>query len=129
MIDKIEEILNSKEDFVHGLGASLEQIQDAERVLNLKFSKDYYDYLTKYGQVTYEGHELTGIGFVERQNVVSCTLKSRKKDIPNHYYVLEETGIDSITIYQDADGLIYQANASNEFKLIAKSLIEYIEKY
>lgn len=129
MENKLEILLNGKEDFVHGIGVKKEDILEAEKQLNISFAKDYVDYLSEYGQVSYDGHELTGIGFVERLNVVTVTLEERKHNQNINGYVIEKVGLDSIVIWQDEDGQIYQTSDTNGSKIIASSLLEYIQKY
>lgn len=129
MENKLEILLNSKEDFMHGIGAKEEDILEAEKELNISFAKDYVEYLSKYGQVSYDGHELTGIGFVERLNVVTMTLEERKHNQNINGYVIEKVGMDSIVIWQNEKGYVYQINQMNESKIIASSLFEYIQKY
>ncbi len=129
MENELEMLLNEKDDFVHGIGAKTEDILDAEKKLNISFAKDYLKYLSKYGQISYDGHELTGIGFVERLNVVSMTLEKRKYNQSIKGYVLEKVGLDSIVIWQDEKGRIYQTTQKNDSKIIANSLLEYIQKF
>ncbi len=129
MGNKLEILLNGKEDFVHGIGVKKEDILEAKKQLNVSFAKDYIEYLCKFGQVSYDGHELTGIGFVERLNVVTVTEEERKHNQNINGYVIEKVGMDSIVIWQDEKGYVYQTNQTNESKIIASSLLEYIQKY
>lgn len=106
----IIENLSRKEDLICGKGASDKSIFDAEKALNLTFSKEYRDYLRTYSCVMYEGHELTGISKFSRIHVVDVTieLKRNEKMIPEDWYVIEETGIDGIVIWQDVKGTVYR---------------------
>ena len=42
-------------------GATKEQIRDAEKTLQLKFPKDYSDYLNVFGCISFFGTEWTGL--------------------------------------------------------------------
>lgn len=55
---------------------------------------------------------------------VTIEIKRNGEMIPEDWYVIEETGIDGIVIWQDAEGNVYQ----NQEK-ICSSLAEYVEKY
>lgn len=118
--------LNKKYDLIHGKGVSDESIAAAEKALNLIFADEYRKYLGTYSRVVYDGHELTGVSKDARTHVVDVTLeiKNNEETIPKEWYVIEETGVDGIVIWQDAEGNIYQ----NERK-ICSSLAEYVDKY
>ena len=60
-MNKIIEVIKNKEDYIGANGCSDEEIAKAEKVLKLKFAKDYKDYLTFIGLACFDGHELTGI--------------------------------------------------------------------
>lgn len=63
------------------------------------------------GVASYEGHELTGVCPFPRLSVVSVTQQERAANpaIPSAWYVLEQTNIDDLVIWQDASGAVYQA--------------------
>lgn len=127
-MQSIVTILSRIEDFDSLEGVSEEEITKAETSLGLKFASDYREYLRAYGLASADGHEFTGIVSSSRLNVVDVTNKLKKIFV--HYcdgfYVLEELAIDSIVIWQDADGNIYQASPQTEFVSIAESMAEYI---
>lgn len=121
--------LRQYDDFKVLRGASLNEIKEAERKLNVEFSDEYKEYLSEYGIATANGYEFTGICQSERLNVVCVTEKERKnvREIPEGAYVVEQTHIDGIVIWQTRDGAVYQSQG-NSFIRICDSLYEYINR-
>ena len=130
-MENIIEVLRSSDDLFAGKGASKEQIDEASKALGLAFAEDYLMYLQEFGLAFVNGHELTGIGILPRNNVVSVTVEKRKlphvKDIPDDWYVIEDTNIDSIVIWQSSKGKIYM-ETPGIIKQIYSSMAEYILK-
>lgn len=122
-------ILRNKPGFVSLTGASEDAIQRAESELGLTFSKDYRVYLSTYGAVAYEGHELTGISKTPRLDVVRVTLEERQQypNNPENWYVLEQLYIDDVIIWQASTGEVYQVMPGETPLKICDSLVEYIE--
>lgn len=127
----ILKIINSKENLYHMTGATTDEINSAEKELKLVFHKDYKDYVSHYGYISYGSHELTGICSFPRLNVVNVTQDERKcnPSIPQNYYVIEQTNIDGIVVWQSPEGNIYQSTPNHSLKEIAASLSEYIEDF
>ena len=121
--------LRQYDDFKALRGASLNEIKGVERKLNVEFSDEYKEYLSEYGIATANGYEFTGICQSERLNVVCVTEKERKnvREIPEGAYVVEQTHIDGIVIWQTRDGAVYQSQG-NSFIRICDSLYEYINR-
>ena len=117
----IKEQLAAGEDTFLGNGVSEEQIIEAETELNLKFAKDYVEYLSTVGLAMIDGHELTGIGKAERTNVVSVTkqIKSIKQDVPADWYVIENENMDGAVIWQNAKGEVFFNNRKEYDSLAA----------
>lgn len=109
--------------------ATKEQIKCAEDTLGLTFAKEYFEYLTEFGCASFYGHELTGICKSARLDVVQVTTKLRNlnKDILCDWYVIEETNIDGISVWQDSKGNVYTKAPNVAYKIIAKSFSEYLE--
>lgn len=105
-----------------------DEIRKAEKSLNVVFSQEYVDYVAEYGFITCRGHELTGICQAKRLNVVDVTIEERenKPGIPQNLYVIEQTHIDDIVIWQNASGTIFQTDGESVPRVIAKSLKEYL---
>lgn len=121
--------LLNKEGFLSIGGADDTLIEQAENDLKLKFADDYRTYLSNFGVASFDGHELTGICEINRLNVVSVTRLEKQFStfVPCGFYVIEETNIDGIVIWQDANGNIYQSGPYANWKKIANSLAEYCE--
>ena len=130
-MENIIEVLKTSNELFAGNGASIEQIEVASKALGLKFAEDYTMYLLKFGLAYVDGHELTGIGIIPRNDVVSVTLEKRKLPhvdvIPIDWYVVEDTNIDNIVIWQSSKGNIFM-ESPGEIKQICTSLAEYILK-
>ena len=107
---------------------SIEQVEQAESALSLQFAEDYIHYLLKFGFIIAEGIELTGISKAKYRNVVSVTTDERKYNpqVPKDFYVIEETNMDGIVIWQDINENIYQTRPHKPPKKIANSLSDYL---
>ena len=128
----IEKIINDKDDLIKGNGASAEQIDSAEKQLGIKFATEYKEYLLQFGVVSFDGREFTGITPVERLDVVVITKEERARDTRGgreNYYVIEQTGMDDIVIWQDESGKVYQTYGVNEPKQIFDSLSDYLQDW
>ncbi|MBY3787652.1 cell wall assembly/cell proliferation coordinating protein, KNR4-like protein [Photobacterium carnosum] len=108
--------------------ASRTEITDAELQLRIIFSDEYKVYLSTFGAIMADGIELTGISKAEHRNVVPVTKQEWElnNNVPHSMYVVENTGIDGVIIWQDASGVIYQTFPNAKPKQIASSLNEYI---
>ena len=127
-MSSLMEIMQGKKNY-HGLTAvAQEQLDDAQRKLGLTFSYDYLEYVSSVGVASFSGHELTGICTSPRLDVIRVTEKYRKSmpAINPTWYVIEELNIDQITIWQDAEGKIYQVAPHAEPVKIAQSIADYI---
>lgn len=109
--------------------ASVEQIVNAEDELGVSFADEYKQYLLAYGAASVFGHEFTGISSSSRISVVDVTLEEREfNDISDDLYVVEQTNIDGIVIWQDSKGNIYKTQSGSDAKKICNSLSEYINE-
>jgi hypothetical protein len=117
------------ENFMSLGGVSEDKISEVETNMELIFADDYKEYLKKFGIATVDDHEFTGIGKSQRLSVDKVTQKERSKNdlIPKNLYVIEELGIDGITIWQSGTGEIYQSVSGEIPYVIYKSFLEYIE--
>ena len=127
-MSSILEIIASQPGLVHLEAATVNQIDNAQKELSLRFSKEYCDYLSKYGVASFESHEMTGICASDRLNVVSITKRKKKEnaEIPNGWYVVEDLDIDDVIIWQDERGTVYQTIGGKNMQKIASSLAEYL---
>ena len=126
----IIDALKSKIDLLTGEGVSESIISNAERALNLSFSNEYKEYLKTYGIAVFDGHELTGITKSPRVNVVDVTKAQREKDpkIPADLYVIEETDVEEIVIWQSGDGEIFYSGPNQDLTKLCNSFAEYVSK-
>ena len=125
---KIIHVINSLPELLPLKAATSIQIADAELQLRVSFASEYKEYLATYGAIMAEGIELSGIAKSEHRNVVSLTKKEWELNpkIPHSMYVVENTGVDGIIIWQDSKGAIYQSSPNTEPVQIAVSLTEYL---
>lgn len=118
--------LKTMPDFYSLSGSPESAVQEAERTLGLSFASEYREYLSSLSLVSFCGHELTGLVSSPRLNVVSATERLRNRHIPSDYYVIEETNIDGIVIWQNSTGAIFQTAPGQAPVHIYDSLCEYI---
>ncbi|MDR0813713.1 MAG: SMI1/KNR4 family protein [Oscillospiraceae bacterium] len=122
-------LLHSKPNFRAIIGASNEQINEAENALELQFSDEYHEYLAAFGVASVYGHEFTGICAFPRLNVVNVTSEARalEGNIPADWYVIEQAHIDGIVIWQSSAGEVYQTMPNALPTKLCDSLYEYLE--
>lgn len=125
----IIEQIEKKQKLFHSKGSSIDQVIAAEKHLGLKFSDEFRNYVLQYGAISFGSHEFTGLNVEDYINVVSVTLEERKvrSDFPQEAVVIEQLGIEGITIVQDAAGTVYELNEAGESKQIANSFAQYLE--
>ena len=110
-------------------GISEEEITRAETALGLHFSTDYRQYVSAFGVASYDSHELTGICASKRLNVVDVTLSERARvSVPADWYVLEQTHIDNIVVWQSDEGEVYWVYSNGTITKVARSLSEYFHR-
>lgn len=121
-------MLKEQDGFIGGNGSPPYEIENAEKILHLRFASDYRTYLLSYGIVAFGGHELTGICKSKRVNVVDVTEDERKSNpaIPSNWYVIEQANIDGIVIWQNDAGEVFQTMPNRKPQKIANSFSEYI---
>ncbi len=119
-----------KNRLLAGNGVPAESIEKAEEELGVTFYEDYKEYLLKYGIAAYSGHELTGITKSARLNVVDVTKAAREKnpDTFRKLYVIEETNVEEVVIWQSEDGKIYYSSPNQPLTELCESFIEYVLK-
>ena len=117
-------------DFIGSNGRSKEEIELAETMLEVAFARDYRNYLEEIGLACFDGHELTGLTKTERLNVVTVTMEQRERfgKIASTWYVIEETNIYGIVIWQDTEGFVYETASNAKVKKVADSLSEYFTR-
>ena len=109
-------------------GVNEELIAHAESELGVTFAKDYREYLAIFGIASADGHEFTGICKSKRLNVVYVTNEERNYyDRPDDWYVVEDTNIDGIIIWQSSQGDVFLCQGTRSPEKIANSLSEYLK--
>ena len=131
MDNSIIDLIKSLKDMHHLDKANDEEIEAAEKALNLKFSDEYKKYVSEFGVISAVGIELTGVTSSPRLSVVEVTKREKEvnEGIPNNMYVIEDTGIEGLIILQDQFGMVYSIAHNGEPKKIFNSLYEYLEYY
>lgn len=104
------------------------EIKKAEKELGLSFSDEYKVYVKTFGEVSANGIELTGIIDVAYLNVATSTKEKWQFNpmVPHDLYVVEDTCIDGIIIWQNQKGEIYKSSPNEKPSKIATSLAEYL---
>ena len=120
--------LKRKSFFYCEKGASIAEIKTAEDTLGIQFADDYRSCLIHYGAVSCGGHELTGISKDMNLDVVKVTIQNRKRNpsADQHHYVIEETHMDGIVVWQASSGEVYQTEYKGAPRKIYESLEEYV---
>jgi len=128
MMTDIVKKLQGKPDLYSLSGASGELIEEAEKILKLRFADEYRQYLAAFGVVSTNGHELTGICVSPRLNVVDVTIfeRTNNPEIPLDWYVVEQANIDDIVIWQTGTGEVYQSDSNMVPIKLCESLCKYI---
>lgn len=128
-MEKTSEIFSKIKDLKALGGCSEEEVQAAEKKLDLVFPEEYKNYLLKYGTVQFSGVELCGLNVTGYLNVVNATEQEKSVNylFPNKMFVVEDLGIDAKLIVGDEKGNIYLLQRDKK-RLICSSFLEYVEK-
>lgn len=124
----IVDLLRAQPAFISAKAPTAQEVTQAEQSLGVTFAADYRDYVAALGVASYEGHELTGVCPFPRLSVVSVTQQERTANpaIPSAWYVLEQTNIDDLVIWQGASGAVYQAMPGRAPEKISTTMAAYI---
>ena len=127
-IENIVTVIHSLPDLLQLKPATEGEIADAERQLGVRFADEYKEYLAAFGAVMANGLELTGIAKSEHRNVVALTKREwdLNPKVPHTMYVVENTCMDGVLIWQDTDGYIFRTKPGMYARQIATSLAEYV---
>ena len=109
-------------------GVSKEQIERAEKRLNLKFSEEYKEYLKEFGMISFYGTEWSGLNIDGYFNVVNMTEdeKALNKYFPEKYFAIENLAVDGVIFVSNEEGKIYSIQYDKK-ELICNSLSEYLD--
>ena len=127
MYDVID-FLQSKGELLTGKAVAKEDIEKIEEQLGVSFANDYKKIVSTYGFVCVDGHEITGITNAKRLNVYEVTIKEREKVVCDMagMYVIEQTHIDDIVIWQSTSGEVFQTFLGGNPEKIADCIMDYI---
>ncbi|MEE8674482.1 SMI1/KNR4 family protein [Tractidigestivibacter scatoligenes] len=124
----IKEQLEKLGGFIGSGGVSCQAINAAEDALGIRFALDYREYLSTCGIAAVDGHELTGLGSSWRVDVVNATMEQRKKLAGcDDKYVIEETHIDGIVVWQSATGEVFETSPGTKPRKTYDSLLEFLQ--
>lgn len=128
-MDKIVEVIHALPRMLSLKAATTEQITEAENQLQLVFSEEYKEYLSAFGAILADGVELSGIAKSAHRNVVALTKQSWELNpkVPHDMYVVENTGMDGVLLWQDASGKVYRSTPNAEPQKVASSLKDYLQ--
>lgn len=128
-MSKIIEVINNLEKLLPLKPATVEDIENVEKELQLSLAEEYKEYILEFGAIMAYGVELTGIAKSSNRNVIQVTKREWESNnkIGHDLYVVENIGIDGIIIWQDCSGKIYESRPHNGATIIANSLAEYLE--
>lgn len=124
---RINDLLNDRSDLLSLGSVNSGRIAEAEQRLNLQFSPEYKSYVTEFGAVSFDGHELTGISDAPALDVVAITKEMRSfANVPDAWYVVENAQIDGIVFWQNNDGIIYRTMPCTKPQKVCNTLADYI---
>lgn len=91
-------------------GVVVEQIEAAEKELQVSFCPEYKELLVNYGAISVGTHEIAGLGAEGYLNVVTLTKQERAiaQGVLDSYIVIENLSTEGILILLDADGRVYE---------------------
>ena len=106
-----------------------QDIDAAEKTLGLNFAEEYRTYTKKFGAISANGLELTGVVSAPRLNVVNVTTseKSLNDNIHDDMYVIENTGIEGVLMLQNNKGEIFSIAPNSKPEKKFDSLAEYLK--
>lgn len=133
MSKDIIEVVKNAEGFRPGESVTLEQVEQAQKELGVKFADDYIKYLLEFGNAFLISVDLLGIEDDPKfkyASVVYETLEEKECDptAPADMYVIENLGIDGVLAWQHESGVVYyKYRYDEELQKAADSLAEYVE--
>ncbi len=109
-----------------GKPASDEQIASAEKILGVKFSTDYIDFIKNFGKA-YAGMMINALD--GNENVVDCTksLREEHPEVKDTYVISDDGSGNPIMINTKGEVQIYYHDSDAEIETLASSLEQFIE--
>lgn len=108
---------------------SEKDIENAEKTLGLRFADEYRNYTKKFGAISANGIEITGVVSAPRLNVVNVTTSEKhlNDNIPDDMYVIENTGIEGVLMLQNDKGEIFSIAPNSKPEKKFNSLAKYLK--
>lgn len=109
-------------------GCTDEQLNEAQRELDMLFPEEYIDYVKEFGCIDFGSVEWTGLNIKGRLNTVTATKReiSVNPDFPKSCFVLEDLAIDGKLVIVDQKGSVYLLQHSQK-EYLCDSISEYLE--
>jgi len=127
MFEVIEKLLRENEDISVVGKVSKEVIIQAEKELNLEIPDQLKAFYSNYGCLTYQSHEIYGLGTDGYLNVVKGTQKEREiSNLPNQYILINNIGVDGLLIVSNVSGEIFEWMANGYTKKIHENFSDYL---
>ena len=102
-------------------GVTEAQIEDAQKLLNVRFCEDYRYFLSKFGSGDFQGLEF--LGLVQGKNEVEMTPNTvwytkgmRLEGLEDNYVVIENLGdgiVSCVKCYEDGNGSVFEFDIGN----------------
>lgn len=124
IVKKISDI----DELFYANGCSQEQIDTAQKELNLSFPQEFIDYVKEYGTISFYATEWKGLNVDGYLNVVESTKEERRLNaaFPDNCFVLENLGIDGLITVADESGKVFGVHYEN-IEFICDSLSDYLD--
>ena len=124
------ELIKTYDDFIALSAISDDKIEQAERILELRFADEYREFISSYGSACANGHEFLGIGESEQTGIVKSTIKEKEKNpnVSSDMYLIENYGIDSLKIWQNSKGELFQTVGKGVPIRIDIGLCEFVKE-
>lgn len=124
IVDKIRLI----DGLYHIAGCTDAQIEEAEKLLDLKFPMEYIDYVKGFGCIDFGSTEWTGLNIEGELNTVEATLSDKEynKFFPDKFFVLDDYHIDDKKIIVNEIGQVFLLQYE-KIEKICESISEYLE--
>ena len=124
----ITEKIKMIEDLSFTDGCSDEQIKEAEELLNLRFPKEYVEYVKEYGCIDFGSTEWTGLNIEGELNTVEATLTEKKYNdsFPDNFFVLDNYHIDAKKIIVNESGEVFLLQYDNLTK-VCNTISDYLD--
>ena len=124
IVDKIR-LIN---DLFYIDGCTDVQVEGAEKLLDLKFPREYIDYVKEFGCIDFGSTEWTGLNIEGELNTVEATLLEREcnKSFPDKHFVLDNYHIDNKMIIVNEIGQVFLLQ-HKKIEKICETISEYLD--